>query len=731
VNLTDAILFDVDARGADFRRAELVRARVAGARLRASTWQHANLETVMGLSEEQLAGTDLTDAKLPEAIARFPGLDAAIEASKAAQRLFVSMLIACAYVLFTVLTTRDSQLVTDTSSSPLPVIGSTVPIVAFFEWTPMILVSLYIYFHFASHELWQSLAELPAIFPDGKSLPMKSHAWLYSDFVCTHIAYLKSSRTFVYVWQKLIFIVLAWATVPAMLVLIWLTYLRRHQWPITWVQVLCLVFAVVAGTVLYRDAVAVLRGLERGRFPWERFWADRRFYLVSLLALGLVAGAYLLSSRSIQGDSPWKVADLHGSRLPDADLRRVDLQGADLIRANLRGTDFQDANLRRVRLYAADLSGAILVAADLSHALLRGAVLTDATLTDANLRGADLRWAKLAHVDFSRVEGSHLEGTDFRGADLTKAKLNNARAIDANFAHAEPNVRPSGDDLHPYALDSRRTTLTQAQLRAADLSRALFQDAILTGADLTESNTPSGPAHFENADLTGAHLDRANLPGAIFTGAKLTRATLTGAILPHADLSGLILTDAKFDGAHLNGASLSDAILVTAVLADADIADAHLERAVIEPEQVTTARNWPLAFYDDDLRKKLGLPKNYREHAAKRDFIEFPLAQKQLAYTDLSGYKLKRANLRQATLKYANLAHTDLTGADLTKADLTGANLTGVNLTGANLTDANLTDANLTDAKGLDSAQLSNAIGAGAAWPDSFDLSRHSEVLLK
>ena len=80
-----------------------------------------------------------------------------------------------------------------------------------------------------------------------------------------------------------------------------------------------------------------------------------------------------------------------------------------------------------------------------------------------------------------------------------------------------------------------------------------------------------------------------------------------------------------------------------------------------------------------------------------------------LAWTDLYGADLRRANLCRADLTGANLSKADLSGAILRKADFSGANLGKADLSGANLSGSNLSGADLREAD-LRWADLSESI---------------------
>lgn len=85
----------------------------------------------------------------------------------------------------------------------------------------------------------------------------------------------------------------------------------------------------------------------------------------------------------LSGEAGGIMADLYGTNLSGANLRRADLSVADL-----RWADLCETDLRRDDLRGADLSGADLRLADLSGADLRRDDFSGANLYESDLRGA-------------------------------------------------------------------------------------------------------------------------------------------------------------------------------------------------------------------------------------------------------------------------------------------------------------------------------------------------------
>src|SRR5712672_921321 len=121
-NLDDISLEDVDLSGLDlshaslrhvtFRNVKFGNCDLSEADLREAVLSGADLGGVTGFLEpQQLAGADLTGAKLPDSLRElFENLDVAKGISANAQKLFIAMLAACLYSWLTIATTSDVNL---------------------------------------------------------------------------------------------------------------------------------------------------------------------------------------------------------------------------------------------------------------------------------------------------------------------------------------------------------------------------------------------------------------------------------------------------------------------------------------------------------------------------------------------------------------------------------------------------------------------------------------------
>ncbi|MEE9162651.1 MAG: pentapeptide repeat-containing protein, partial [Candidatus Neomarinimicrobiota bacterium] len=334
------------------------------------------------LRTDQLGGADITNAILPREIADFTGLGVIEEASKNARKLFLAMLLGCVYGMLTIATTTDARLITNSASSPLPVIGAEIPIVGFYWVAPVLLAGLYIYFHLSMLRIWEGLAGLPAIFIDGISVDQKIYPWLLLGLVRRQFVRLREKPLPLGGVQFSISVLLAWWSVPLTLMLFWLRYIPKHEWGGTLFQMATITVTAGVGTTVYQLMKLTLRGRRKGLLP-IRIWRRLPFFYGAILLaiLGVFAHGAIYGSGNIVHSNPriftheilevfafGAVADLGGADLSDADLSFKNLNGAYLVNAHLTG-----ANLHGANLHAANLSGAVLDDADLTLADLREA----------------------------------------------------------------------------------------------------------------------------------------------------------------------------------------------------------------------------------------------------------------------------------------------------------------------------------------------------------------------
>jgi len=236
-NLTDARLIGANLTDANLQQADLSGASLNDADLRRTQFQDAglvdaNLENAKNLLASQLARTDLTNAKLSDPVDKFPELDhfgPVAETSRNAGNQLFTILLVCVYAWLTVAATTDVGLIADTATSQLPIIGTSVRIVAFYVVAPLLLMALYIYFHLTLQGLYEDLALLPAFFPDGRRLDQRAYPWLLNKLVGLIFPQLKNRQVPFDTTQFLLSVLIAWMIIPLTLMIIWVRYLTRQD----------------------------------------------------------------------------------------------------------------------------------------------------------------------------------------------------------------------------------------------------------------------------------------------------------------------------------------------------------------------------------------------------------------------------------------------------------------------------------------------------------------------
>ena len=404
-DLTEADLREADLRDAHFRKD----AEVEGSR------------DAKGLTTANIGGANVALADLPEDIHKFEGLNVIEEASKNARKIFISMLLGCVYSWLTIAQTTDVQLLKNLSSSPLPIIQTPVPIVGFFLVAPALLLGLYVYFYLYMQRLWEGLAELPAVFPDGQPLDKKAYPWLLLGMVRIHFRRLRDDRPPLSWLQALVSIILAWGVVPFTILLFWWKYRRVEESWITLLHFVLVVIAIFFGVYVLMLARKTLR-MENPESLWHPVGGNpftwkflNGFFPIRMV---IILGAFMFFS-SEPSLYVWPVnfdgaeitvglADRTGKESQDVSF---DLSWRRFPYALMSETFLSDANLSNVELRGADLSGSIIQNANLRFANLRGANLSDTILTNSDLTSAILNNATLAgtNLNHADVTGVHFE----------------------------------------------------------------------------------------------------------------------------------------------------------------------------------------------------------------------------------------------------------------------------------------------------------------------------------
>lgn len=444
------------------------------------------------------------------------------------------------YIAITVTSTTDYAFLRG-GNVRLPLLGVTVPLLAFSSLAPALIVLLHLNVFLQEYFValrvdklrlkGESAVEealfpaLPVVFLVRRPYALVIRALL--QFSYGVVMYVTSLATLCLIQQRFLLFhsdeTTTWhrslVVIDVALVVYFRLLVGRLEPPgraaLRWIRVV-VVGAFLLVTLAFTSTVAVQHGSCVDWREWfgleDRRWLRRDIRLANANLQGAILRQRDLRYANLSG-AVLRNADLRGSKLEGADLSNADMRDAKLSpagegswmflvdRSERRKERIAAAMRRRVRMVRVDLSGAKLIGAN-----LRGANLIFAGLRGADLTEADLRDTELALADLS---GSVLREVRLGNADLWRARLDDADLFRAHLV---------GTDFRA------------AFLRGADLS-----GGFATGVD------------FRRADMRSARLHDLSLFGGQFGDARTVGLDLRGATL--AAVSGLQLRGVRLRGA--------------------------------------------------------------------------------------------------------------------------------------------------------------------------------------
>ena len=583
-NLQGTCLGGTDLRCVNLHAADLTGATLLDARLQEADLRDANLKEADFLLSKQLAGADVAGAQLPEAVLKFEGLEMVEQISRNARTIMFSMLLACVYTWLTIATTTDPLLLTNSISSPLPIIRTEIPIAGFFWVAPLILLSFYLYFHIYLQRLWETLADLPAVFPDGSRLDKRAYPWLLNGLVTSHFKRLQTFRPQFSRLQTGLSVLLGWWTVPITLFALCIRYLPRHDWLGTTLHVMLSITAIGAGILFYRAARATLRRETKPSLSWKQYLVDARGFRRGAFVLVMSVILFGFSFGAIHG-IPYNTD--HAADISAIDLRlwvpRL-MEGlgnssfVDFIEENLSTKPANWVEKQGNQSNLGLIKGARLKNANLDYARARSAFLVKADLRQANLFGADLR------------------NSDLRLANLQNANL--------NFAN-----------------------LTEARLTGAMLKGTSLQGVTLVNYDFYSANLKG--INLKDAYLQNIRLDRANLQGANFENAHLQKVNLGDTNLKNANFS-----NARFDGVSLFSANLQGT--------------QFFDAQGLTRNAIWKTANWIFAYFDKKSLEAFGLPFDLQIRVENKNMSGLNLQTIYFKNLNLKKFNFHKSNLHEA-----------------------------------------------------------------------------------
>jgi len=198
----------------------------ARAKLTGASFRNCDMSKgVRNIYAEQLAGTDLSGAKLPGHVDVYSDLEYVIKAASNERRTYIGLLVACVYSLIALASAKGPD-----TMLGLPLIDTRVPFEWFYSMAPLVLFTAFMYTQLKLHNIWEMISKLPAIFPDGKPLHRKAYPWMLIGMVRTRVKRLKYAETWrpIYSLRNFMSGMVVYGVTPLTLLYFW--YAQR-DWP--------------------------------------------------------------------------------------------------------------------------------------------------------------------------------------------------------------------------------------------------------------------------------------------------------------------------------------------------------------------------------------------------------------------------------------------------------------------------------------------------------------------
>lgn len=593
-DLEQAVFSHAELKHCSFKNANLKNARFHFALL-----EGCDLSEAHHVKEGQFAGASLVYCKLPKGFS-FPSLNYTHEAAKHLWNHQFLLFLACLYSCIAIASTTDTDLLHNANSVFFPLLEMSLPTVGFFYFAPFALLAISIFFQVELGRYWEKLTSLPAFFPDGSAITLKTNFTPADSLVEMYFPFFEEkNRNLFQKIKHLLSTGLLFFLTPLILVAYWIRYMPRHDLLGTLFHCTLIVVSIIYGFVTWRGIKFKMpQDGTSHRFPIRRF----------LAAMALISG----------GLAGWSFLTLTGPKLPlntmYMDVSFKDLSRDFLIKENAKAPK---ENQGGVILDHFNLRYANMVQVDLRHGFLRHTIMDHSDLRKANLSACKLDQARLLHARLEDAIATKASGirSDFSGAVMTKIDLSESVFSQSNFIGADlsqANIAQSDFsrcDLSCSSMDfmnATRTDFNMAIICKATLNKARLSHANLYLSHLAES-------HFWQADLTHATLILASATNSDFSGANLTHANLSHATLNHAVLDDADMSHAIFGYARLNHASLvngrlrhadlSCSQLNDSTLTDADLTGADLRGAVLKGANLKGAILKDAALEGTDLRE--------------------------------------------------------------------------------------------------------------------------------
>ncbi|MBT8363334.1 MAG: pentapeptide repeat-containing protein [Deltaproteobacteria bacterium] len=408
---------------------------------KAGLYKETDLQVALDWQRQQRPNSEWADRYDSKFSLTMGFLEQSVKKQKTNKMFIISFLVCaytCIYAWLVIATTDDVSLATNSLS--LPIIGTRMRADLVYLVSPLVMISIYAWFLFHLQRLVLILSSQPKASKEDRSLT----AWMEAGSMK----------------------VLAWITVPAAFIGLWVDYLLRRDWTVTSFHIIFVTLAICMAVFFQRTS----RPGEQRPAPLKQQTRRSGIVRVALvplivlvvftLSLGVFKGSPerdFLRKGDVYALVPWlfhqvgydvffdfkeqnvsKLPDnfwsieskpenknaIRGALLKKTNLRYADMYQAFVVKANLRNSELRGARLREADFRNADLRGANLNGADLRQGNFQRADFREAKLTEVNLGDADLRGAQLGFADLKEADlfDAKLAGADLRCADLLDVK---------------------------------------------------------------------------------------------------------------------------------------------------------------------------------------------------------------------------------------------------------------------------------------------------------------------
>ncbi len=228
-------------------------------------------------------------------------------------------------------------------------------------------------------------------------------------------------------------------------------------------------------------------------------------------------------------------------------------------------------------------------------------------------------------------------------------------------------IQNSTNETDAWEVHGENYDLSYRRLVFSDFSRSYMQKIVLKEVYLQGSNMSM--AQMQGADMRSAQLQGADMSNTKLQGADMSSAQLQGADMFFANLQGTNIFRTNFQGADMSSAQFQSADMNNVQFQGANMSSAQFQSADMSNVQFQGADMSSAQFQSADMS-------NVQFQGANMSSAQFQSADMsnvQFQGADMSSAQLQGANMRNVQLQGANIRAAKFSGADIEKANFQGS----------------------------------------------------------